>query len=213
MGENGKEPMMNPRLHRTPALPENRQQRVGKTEVLDLVYYDTLLFGAGQKLKAENKLFTDSERCNEHDLCNLKLQGHLTDNRQLAIYVCGLQLWSETDPKFYDYATYFSRFHLQMDESNKQILWGDQIGAGGGVSGWDNNPGAFHLNNGNTNADNGFRFREPIIITPGLSFEIIHKMMSTFEGSFDPRNAINGNTEDNRLMRFMMRGIEGRNPY
>lgn len=200
-------------LKRTPATPENRQQRVGKTEVLDLVYYDTLLYGAAQTLGAENKLFTDSTRCNDHDLCNLKLQGHLTDNRQLAIYMCGLQLWSQTSPEFYEYASYFSRFHFQMDESNKQILWGSQLGSCGGVTGYNNGAGAFHLNNGSGDVEDCWSFREPIIITPGLSFEIIHKMMSTFGGAFDPRGLINADVEDNRLMRFIMRGIEGRNPY
>lgn len=198
---------------RQPANNPNRNPRAGLTEVLDIVYYDTLLNGAGQTLKAENKLFTSSERCNEHDLCNLKLQGHLTDGRELHIYQVGLELWSQTSPEFVDYASRFSRFHFQMDESNKQILWGTQLGSLGGVTGFNNATGGFALNNGNGSSEGGWRFREPIVITPGLSFEIIHKMMGEFEGAFDPRALINADADDNRLMRFVMRGIEGRNPY
>lgn len=204
---------MNAQIQRSPQMPDHRKVRIGSTEVLDICYYDTLLYGAGQTLEAENKLFTDSNRINKADLCNLKLQGHLTDNRMLTIWSCSLIVWSQGSPAFYELAVNFSRFHFQIDESNKQMLWGYQLAAPGGVTGFNSAPGGFNLNNGDGSSEAGYSFREPIKIYPETSFEITHKMQSKFEGAFDPRALINAEDTDVRMMRFQMRGIEGRNPY
>lgn len=197
-------------IQRRPDVPPGRQQRVGKTEVLDNLYYDTLLFGAGQTLNQENRLFTDAQRTRNDNLCNLKLQGQFTDNRQFAVYRFGMLVWSEDNPDLYDLLVYFSRFHIMMDESQKTILWGDQAGAGGGVYGFDTGAGAFHLTNGLPASNNQWSFRYPLIIVPEETFEWILKIAQA--NNFNPLTDINAD-EGNRLLRTYIRGVEGRNPY
>jgi hypothetical protein len=198
-------------LNRQQVLPESQQQRFGKTLVLDMMYYDHLLYGAAQDLSAENQLFTSSTRIRNDNLCNLKEIGRFSDGKQFAAYCIGVQLWSTSSMSFYEQMVYHSRIHIKYQDAEKQIIWLDQAPAGGGLYGFDNNTSAFVVSNGVPSRGNQWLFTDPLVIVPGKTFELTHKFQSGRSGGTDPLTAINADDAD-RTFRVYLRGLEGRDP-
>jgi hypothetical protein len=202
-------------VSRKPYVPASEAQRIGKTQVLDMLYYDTLLYGAEQDLQAENQLFTSTTRIRNDNLCNLKDIGKFADGKQFAVYCFGAQFWHASDASIYEQIVYHSRVHVKYRDSEKQIIWLDQAGAGGGLYGMNNSASAFVLSNGEPTRGNCWLFSKPLIIVPGATFELTHKFMSgrvsgATVTTTDPLTAVNADTGD-RTLRFYIRGLEGRN--
>jgi hypothetical protein len=199
-------------IQRQGRIPQSQQQRFGETLVLDVVYYDTLLDGVGETLLADNILF-NRQQFNENR-CNLKKPGEFSDGKQFAMYMLGCHVVSLTNPLFPDIFVNFSRLVVKYQDAEKCIVWVDQAGAGGGVAGYDQNAGNFHLTNGTPSSGNMFRFVEPLVIVPGKTFQIIHKFTSgRVGGAVDPLTYTNvTDAANDRTVRFYVRGLEGRDP-
>ena len=218
-----------PFIKRADYVPANAVQRFGPTQTLHMIHYDTPLFGTGQQLGAETNLFTDPNRLGNPDLCSLKEAGKFSDWKQFVLYGLSLQCFFTQDTttalpageapaaECYDLLVYYSRLHVHYQDSEKQILWSDMVPAGGGVNGFDNIAGNFHLTNGLPVAGGFFKFKEPLVITPQKTFRLVMKWHSSITNitpatanQADPRTRFNAAIRTQKLVRVYMHGVEAR---
>lgn len=206
-------------------VPPDQIQRFGPGQTLHMVHYDTPLFGRGQTLNSETRLFTNGTRAGDPNLCSLKEGGRFSDFKQFVVYAIGLQMFFNdtaapaagvpTAEDLYSLAVYYSRIHIYQQDAEKQILWADQLPAGGGVYGFSNTAASFHLTNGVPSAHCKFFLKEPMIITPQKTFYFELRWNSAIVGGVPfsaaattPLQAFNLNTTADKLMRVYMHGIE-----
>ncbi len=216
-----------PFVKRKAIVPPDQVQRFGPTQTLHMIHYDTPLFGTGQILQPEEHLFMDQNRCRSESLCSLKLAGQFTNWKQFVVYGVGMQCFftqlapvqgnEATAEECYDLFVYYSRVQMQYQDSLKQILWVDQIPAGGGVYGSSNTAGAFHLTNGEPIANAFFKLKEPLVITPQKTFSLNLKWASTPTNvtpavvtQDEPLTRFNNAIRTQKLVRIYLHGIEGR---
>lgn len=192
-------------------VPAGVNQRLGETQVLDIEYYYTLLYGVGQTLQAENVLFADTQGNNEN-LTNMRENGRFADEKQFMMYCFSCMVWNGTNPDFYDQFIYHSRVQYEYQDALKQIIWLDHAPAAGGVSGYDQGAGAFHITNGVASQGNCWQFAIPMLITPSRTFRLKHKFMTgRFGAAPDPLTYVNvTDAASDRTVRFYIRGLEGR---
>lgn len=205
-------------------VPPDQLQRFGVGQTLRMVHYDTPLFGAGQLLGAETQLFSTNARLSNDDLCSLKEPGKFSDFKQYAAYGLSFQIFFDqlaapavgeaSAEELYDLFVYFSRIHIRYQDAEKQILWSDLLPAGGGVTGYSQTTGAYHLTNGSPHSDNMFKFGDPMIITPQKTFRLTLRWMSSLQtvaGSPtvpDPLTRFNLAINSLKLIRVYLHGVE-----
>jgi hypothetical protein len=208
-------------------VPPDQIQRFGPGQTLHMIHYDTPLAGRGQTLGAETQLFNSPNRLGNPDLCSLAEAGKFSDFKQFAVYAIGMQMFynqttgvvptpgAPTAEDLLSLAVYYSRIHIYYQNAEKQILWSDQLPAGGGVYGFSNTANSFHLTNGVPSAHCKFYLKEPLIITPQKTFRLTLKWNSSLNGNVapfsttqDPLNAFNAALTADKLMRIYLHGIE-----
>lgn len=204
-------------------VPPDQIQRFGPGQTLRMVHYDTPLYGAGQQLGAETQLFLSPNRLGNDDLCSLQEAGKFSDFKQFAAYGLGFQVYFDqlVDPEgqasaeeLYDLFVYYTRIHIRYQNAEKQILWSDLLPSGGGVTGYSQTTGSFHLTNGTPTSDNMFKFGDPMIITPQKTFRLTLKWHSSLESLNgapaipDPLSRFNAAINVNKLVRIYLHGIE-----
>lgn len=215
---------VSPFIQGQPFVPPDQIQRFGPGQTLHMIQYDTPLSGRGQVLGAETQLFNSPVRLGNPDLCSLQEAGKFSDFKQFAVYAIGLQMFfndtaavpagAPTAEQLYDLAVYYSRIHIYYQNAEKQILWADQLPAGGGVSGFTTTANTFHLTNGVASAHCKFYLKEPLIITPQKTFRLTMKWNSSLTGGTpfvaagDPLTAFNSATGADKLLRVYLHGIE-----
>jgi len=191
-------------------VPPNQNQRLGETQVIDMEYYDTLLYGKGQTLKSENVLFSGAH-VNDENITNMRDNGIFSDDKQFMLYSLSFLIFNDSDPDFYDQFIYHSRVHYEYQDAFKQIIWLDHAPASGGVAGFDIGAGSFHLTNGVPYQGNAWQFATPMLITPQRSFRLKHKFMTgRAGGAVDPLTYVNSDLTSDRTVRAYLRGLEGR---
>ena len=207
-------------------VPSDQIQRFGPGQALHMIHYDTPLHGTGQILGAETQLFASPARVGNDDLCSLKEPGRFSDFKQFVCYGIGIQFYATqlaapavgeaTAEQLYDLVVYYSRIQIQYQDSLKQILWTDQLPAGGGVYGFSQTAASFHLTNGVPSSACMFRFKEPLIITPQKTFRATLKWQSSILNSPlaavqpDPRTQFNAAINSGKYFRINLHGIEVR---
>lgn len=214
---------VSPFIQGKPFVPPDQIQRFGPGQTLHMIHYDHAILGRGRTLSSSTKLFVDNP--GRTDLTSMSEPGKFTDFKQFVVYAIGMQMFF-TDPQappqgaptaeqLYDLAVYYSRVHIFQQNAEKQILWVDQLPAGGGVTGYSNTANTFHLTNGVPSAHCKFFLKEPMIITPGKSFHLDLRWQSTFTGGFAPYGAFpdalaafNANTTADKMIRVYLHGIE-----
>lgn len=207
-------------------VPPDQIQRFGPGQVLHMVHYDTVLYGRNQSL-SENAIFF-SGRPNRPSLCSLNQDGQFSDFKQFVIYAVSLQMFFNdtvapnagvpTAEDMYSLLTYYSRLVLFLQSAQKQILWCDQVPAGGGVTGYSNTAASFHLTNGSPSASSKFFLKEPIVITPQMQFRFELQWNSEVTGGVPfsttattALQAFNQNLTADKLVRLYIHGLEIRN--
>lgn len=198
-------------------VPPDQIQRLGPGQVLHMVHYDTPLYGRSQVLGSDTQLFSTPGRLGNDDLCSLKEAGKFSDFKQFIVYAIGVQAQFNqvADPggnasaeELYDLLVYQSRIHIKYQDAEKQILWSDQLPAGGGVYGFTTSNSTFHLTNGVPSSSCKFFFKEPLVITPQKTFRLTMKWNSSLVGgAADPRTRFNASTAD-KLVRVYLHGLE-----
>lgn len=218
-----------PFIQRKPMVPADQIQRFGPTQTLHMIHYDTPLCGSGQQLGAEEGLFTSPSRLGNDDLCSLKEAGKFSDWKQFVVYGISMQCFfsqltdtalpatEATASECYDLFVYYSRLHVRSQDAEKQILWTDMLPAGGGVHGYDNTNGNFHLTNGLPVSGGYFKLKEPLVITPQKTFKLILRWNSSITNvttatanQQDPRTRFNAAIRTQKLVRIYLHGIEAR---
>jgi len=211
-----------PMFQATPFTPPDQIQRFGVGQTLHMIHYDTPLYGQGQILGAETQLFNSPNRLGNFDLCSLTEAGKFSDFKQFACYAIGVQFFA-TQPdnaiptpgapsaeQLYDLLVYNTRIHVYYQNAEKQVLWTDQLPAGGGVYGFSQTANSFHLTNGVPSSHCKFLFQEPLIITPQKTFRLTLKWNSSVVGVnvTDPLGRFNSQLTANKLLRVYLHGIE-----
>ena len=214
-----------PMYSATAFVPPDQIQRFGPGQTLHMIHYDTPLYGQAQVLGAETQLFNSPNRLGNFDLCSLTEAGKFSDFKQFACYAIGVQFFA-TQPagtvpppgppaapsaeQLYDLLVYNTRIHVYYQNAEKQILWTDQLPAGGGVYGFSTTANTYHLTNGVPSSHCKFLFQEPLIITPQKTFRLTLKWNSSVVGAqaADPLNQFNIQTTANKLLRVYLHGIE-----
>lgn len=216
-----------PFVKRKSSVPPDQVQRFGPTQVLHMIHYDTPLNGTGQNLQSSEGLFVNPNRLGNDSLCSLKEAGRFSDWKQYVVYGMGWQIYfnqlaqpaegEATAEELYDLFVYYSRVHVFYQDAEKQILWSDQLPAGGGVHGYSSVSGSFHLNNGLPVAQGFFKFKEPIVITPQKTFKLelrwldqITNVTPATATQEDPRIRFNNAVRSQKLARISLPGLEGR---
>lgn len=200
-------------------VPPDQIQRFGPGQVLHMVHYDTPLYGIGQTLGSETHLFNSQARNGNDDLCSLNENGKFSDFKQFAVYAIGVQMafsdptappqGAPTAEELFDLATYYARLHIRYQDAEKQILWNDQLPAGGGVYGFSNTAGSFHLTNGVPSSSCKFYLKEPMIITPQKTFRLTLKWQSSeVSVANQALNEFNLATNARKLLRVYIHGLE-----
>jgi hypothetical protein len=208
-------------------VPGDQVQRFGPTQTLHMIHYDTPLFGTSQVLGAETPLFAEPARLGNDDLCSLKEAGRFSDWKQFVVYAMGMQCYfnqllapeqgEAPAEELYDLFVYYSRLHLRYQDSEKQVLWCDQLPSAGGVFGTTTSTDTFHLTNGNPIGNTMFTLKEPLVITPQKTFRLTLKWHSSIQNvaggpiaQADPRTRFNEAVRSQKLVRGYLHGIEGR---
>ena len=216
-----------PFVKRKAVVPPDQIQRFGPTQVLHMIHYDSPLSGVGQVLGAEEHLFTSPARLGNDDLCSLKEAGRFSDWKQFVVYGIGFQCYftqlaapdegEASAEELYDLFVYYSRLHVRYQDAEKQVLWTDQLPAGGGVHGYTTTTDTFHLTNGMPMASAFFKLKEPLVVTPQKTFRLTLKWHSSIVNTAgapvtqpDPRIRFNEAVHSAKLVRLNLHGIEGR---
>jgi hypothetical protein len=201
-----------PGIIREPYVPVSQPQRFGPTQILHQIHFDTPVSAAGvTTLQNNERLFNNANRCSQEQLCSIREAGRFSDGKAVATHGLGFLCNFTQTPNLYELAVYFTYVYLEYQDSKKAIFWSDQMGAGGGVFGFDNNAAAFTLSNGNPNAGGFLSLSYPIIISLYRSFAFVWKWMSGLTGIVDPLTTFNADTA-RKLVRFYMHSVEGRDP-
>lgn len=218
-----------PFIKRKTTVPPDQVQRFGPTQVLHMQHYDTPLAGVGQTLGAQEGLFTVPTRLGNDDLCSLKEAGRFSDWKQFIVYGIGWQMYfnqispipelapQATAEELYSLFVYYSRLHVFYQDAIKQVLWADQLPAGGGVTGFSVVTGSFHLTNGTPTASCFFKFKEPLVITPQKTFKLEMRWIDSITNvtgvpvpQESPRLRFNAANRSSKLARLTLHGLEGR---
>lgn len=211
-----------PMYQATAFVPPDQIQRFGPGQTLHMIHYDTPLFGQGQILGSETQLFNSPQRLGNFDLCSLQEAGKFSDFKQFAVYAIGVQFFATlpegavqpqdapSAEQLYDLLVYNTRIHIYYQNAEKQILWTDQLPAGGGVYGFSQTANSFHLTNGVPSSHCKFLLKEPLIITPQKTFRLTMKWNSSIIGAqaADPLGQFNDANTANKLLRVYLHGIE-----
>jgi hypothetical protein len=192
-----------------PQLPPNYDPRLGNVQAIPKRHYDTVLYGVGQTWNTQGEeIFTDGNRCGNRFLCSLKEKGKFSDKKEFHARSIGLTLDLE-DPDLYEL------FHYQLlsfdkQETNKWRIWADQIGAGGGISGFDVNTGAFHLNWGAPLTENLLHLDEVEIFSVERTFKFVGEWMQLVgvADAQQPLALLNAAEDVKKLWRLTMIGTE-----
>lgn len=216
-----------PNIIKQPVQPGDQPSRQGPTQELQMCHYDTPLAGCGQVAAPDEQLFNSSGRVGNPDLCSLDVAGRFADNKQFELFGIAVQMYFTqiNNPaageagaeELYDLASYFSRMVFVLANAEKQVLWVDQIPAGGGVNGFSQAAGAFHLTNGLPLSGGFYRLTEGVTIIPGATFKFIWRWLASVTNvagaatMADPRTRFNAAINSGKLLRIMIHGIEGRN--
>lgn len=194
--------------------PVDQPQRLGPTQVLHVIHYDTPVAAQGvTTLQNQERLFNNSIRCSQEQLCSLRDTGRLSDGKTLAAHGLALQCNFSLTPALYELVIYFTYFVVEYQDAKKSIFFTDQMGAGGGVYGNDNNAGAFNLTNGNPNAGGFLTLSYPLLFSLYRSFALVFKWMSGIPGvATNPLDTFNA-ALDRKLIRLYLPGVEARDPH
>lgn len=218
------------RVVSTQVVPASQTPRLGDAKVIQNEWYDNLLYGYGQQLSAEEGIFTNPERLGKPDLTNFSKAGELSNDKQFEICAIWCSTYfddSEAEVKtpgapsasrLYELFAYYSRLILAQQDSQTTVLQSHRIPAGGGISGYDNNSGAFVKTQGDPNSQNLYRFDQSCryLVPPGRTFSFILKWMSRLPGgsifptSFNPLELFNSALSTEKRLSYGAVGIEVR---
>jgi len=211
-------------------IPASQTPRLGDAKVIQNEWYDYLLSGYGKTISEEEGIFTNPERIGKPQLTNFNKAGELSNDKQFEI--CAI--WSSfyfddseaavktagapSASRLYDLIAYYTRLILQQQDSYTTVLQGHRIPAGGGVSGFDVNSGAFVKNQGDANSQNLYRFDQSCryLVPPGRTFAFILKWMSRLDGGavfptgFNPLQRFNDALSTEKRVCYGAVGIEVR---
>jgi hypothetical protein len=178
-------------------------------------HYDTPFSGYGQLFDNQNgvELFNDATRCRSKDLCSLTEAGKLSDDREFHAYEFMLEMEFE-NPSLYDIYTHYVRIELWQQETLKNRIWANRIGAGGGVHGLDNNTSSHHLSNGFPASSNTYKSPIPWVFPPGRTWKLVMRFMQLTGATAGQQplaifNAdVGGQEQTRKLVRMVLAGKE-----
>lgn len=211
-------------------VPASQTPRMGDVKVIQNEWYDYLLYGYGQTISEEEGIFTNPERIGKPQLTNFSKAGELSNDKQFEICAIWMSAYfddSEAAQKtagapsasrLYELLAYYTRIILLQQDSHASVIQGHRLPAGGGISGFDNNAGAFIKNQGDASSGNLYRFDQSCryLVPPGRTFSFILKWMSRLEGGtvfpngFNPLERFNAALSTEKRLAFGAVGIEVR---
>lgn len=211
-------------------VPASQTPRLGDAKVIQNEWYDYLIHGYGQIIAEEEGIFTNPERIGKPNLTNFNKAGELSNDKQFEICAIWSSFYfddSEAEVKtpgspsasrLYELIAYYTRLIMQQQDSSTTVLQGHRVPAGGGVSGFDANSGAFVKNQGDANSQNLYRFDQSCryLVPPGRTFSFILKWMSRLPGGtvfptgFNPLERFNSALTTEKRCCYGAVGIEVR---
>ena len=201
-----------------PFVPPNMTQRVGPGEIIHQELYDHPLAGIGEVLVNDEPVFSNPNRIGLPQFTNLQKAGELSNNKQFEI--AGIYCFFKADQpttlpngapsisRLFYLLNSYSRVVLKIQNAEKTVIQTHRIGAGGGISGFDNNTGAIVKNFGEANSSNILVLGEGFIVPPLKTFALQLRWMQNLSGGFNPLDQFNSNTTAEKILRFGLVGWE-----
>ncbi len=214
-----------------PYIPPSQLPRTGDGQVLQNEWYDYLLAGVGQQLRASEEIFSSPNRQGNPDLTNFDKPGELSNDTQFEVCafwnytffldVSGQQLPPDSDPGNLLYNTYasFTRFKVVQQKADKSVIPVHRIPSGGSVGGYDNNTGQDTKHQGTAASFDVYRFDKQCryLVPPGKTLKGVLIWMTNLPGGtvfagsiYNPLDRFNANTIAIKVCQWGAVGIEVR---
>ena len=213
-----------------PYIPPSQMPRTGDGQVLQNEWYDFLLYGFGQTIRATEEIFSSPQRQGNEDLTNFSKPGELSNDTQFEI--CALWMYSyfndpegqvlpadsDAAPKLYDLLSTYTRFLIKQQKADKSVIPLHRIPSGGSVGGYDQNTASTVKHQGSSASFDLYRFDKKCryLVPPGKTLKGVLSWMTNlpggtvFPGGYNPLSRFNNNTIAEKIAEFGAVGIEVR---